>query len=79
MQLAPSPEADTEMVFLGMNLEVIFAGDFLEDIRYLLRSETSDELCPEDLDAQGWCDKIDEITRHSCILLGISCLCQTIN
>ena len=64
MQLAPSPEADTEMVFPGMNLEVIFAGDFLEDIRDLLRSEASDELCPEDLEAQGWCDKIDEITRQ---------------
>ena len=36
MRLSPRPEADPDGVFPGMRLDVIFAGDFVEDVRDML-------------------------------------------
>ena len=63
MRLSPRPEADPDGVFPGMRLDVIFAGDFVEDVRDMLTCLNNRDL-PGANDAEAWCERVDGFTRQ---------------
>ena len=61
IQVAPTPEQDLDKVFPGMALDVVFAGDFVDQVEHLLAQAY--EKRPEEDDSIGWNAKVDEVTR----------------
>eukprot|EP01052_Picozoa_sp_SAG31_P000192 SAG31_NODE_6_length_43291_cov_191.503496_6_plen_943_part_00 len=58
---AARPEADPAKVFPSMQLDVVFAGDFVEHVNDLLTNAAAGEL-PDN--ASDWCAFVDDITRE---------------